>query len=90
MHPGVEHFISKKNSSDIILYIQGNPVTYDKPKISYKEVVELAFENYDPNRGYTVKYTNGPIQNPKGTMAPGNEVFVMNKMRFNVASTYKS
>jgi hypothetical protein len=88
--PGVEHFVSRKNNNDIIIIIEGNPVKYDKQKISYEEVVRLALGQYDPNRGYTVKYKDGPAQNPKGLMSVGIEVFVKHNMRFNVASTHKS
>jgi hypothetical protein len=88
--PGVEHFVSRKNSNEIELIIEGNPVKYSKAKITYEEVVVLALGQYDPNRGYTVKYTNGPEQNPKGVMAVGTEVYVKDKMRFNVASCHQS
>lgn len=88
--PGVEHFVSKKNDFEIELIIEGDPKKYNKEKISYEEVVVLALGQYDPTRGYTVKYTNGPVQNPKGQMSVGTVVFVKDKMRFNVASCHKS
>jgi hypothetical protein len=88
--PGVEHFVSRKNSNEIELIIEGNPVKYSKAKITYEEVVILALGQYDSNRGYTVKYTSGPEQNPKGVMAVGTEVYVKDKMRFNVASCHQS
>jgi len=46
--PGVEHFVSRKNNLEIELIIEGNPVKYNKPKITYKEVVEFALGQYDP------------------------------------------
>ena len=88
--PGVEHFVSRHHTNDIEIIVNGVRKKFDKPKITYEEVVILAFGNYDPNRGYKVKYTDGPYQNPKGMLAQGTEVFVKNNMNFNVASTHQS
>lgn len=88
--PGIEHFVSRKNTYDITIIVNASPIKYDKPKISYEAVVILALGSYDPNRGYTVKYSDGPIQNPKGLMSTGTEVYVKHNMRFNVASTHQS
>lgn len=88
--PSVEHFVSRQDANDIEIIVNAIPKKYNKSKISYEEVVRLAFAKYDPNRGYTVKYTEGPSQNPKGMLSKGVEVFVKNKMNFNVASTHKS
>ena len=88
--PGVEHFVSRQHIDDIEIIVNGLRKNFNKPKITYEEVVILAFGNYDPNRGYKVKYTDGPYQNPKGMLSQGTEVFVKNNMIFNVASTHQS
>ena len=88
--PGVEHFVSRHHLNDIEIIVNGSRKKFDKPKITYEEVVILAFGNFDPNRGYKVKYTDGPYQNPKGMLSQGTEVFVKNNMNFNVASTHQS
>lgn len=88
--PGVEHFVSRHHAHDIEIIVNAEQKKYDRPKISYEEVVKLAFGKFDPNRGYTVKYSEGPSQNPKGLMARGSEVFVKHKMNFNVSSTHQS
>ena len=88
--PGVEHFVSRHHTNDIEIIVNGVRKKFDKPKITYEEVVIFAFGNYDPNRGYKVKYTDGPYQNPQGLLAQGTEVFVKNNMNFNVASTHQS
>lgn len=88
--PGVEHFVARRHTNDIIIIVNAEDKKYNKPKISYEEVVKLALGKYDSNRGYTVKYTEGPSQNPKGMLSRGAEVYVKNKMNFNVASTHKS
>ncbi len=88
--PGVEHFVSRHQAHDIEIIVNAELKKYDKSKISYEKVVELAFGRYESSRGYTVKYSDGPVQNPKGLMAKGTEVFVQHKMQFNVASTHQS
>ena len=88
--PRVEHFVSRHHINDIEIIVNGSRKKFDKPKITYEEVVILAFGNYDSNRGYKVKYTDGPYQNPKGMLSQGTEVFVKNNMNFNVASTHQS
>jgi len=88
--PGVEHFISRPKIDGVIIFVNQSPKKYDKPKISFEEVVRLANESYDPNRGYTVKYSDGPKENPNGLMSKGTEVFVKHNMKFNVRSTHQS
>lgn len=88
--PGVEHFVSRHNAHDIEIIVNAERKKYDKPKIGYEDVVRLAFSKYEPNRGYTVKYSDGPTKNPKGLMSKGTEVFVQHNMQFHVASTHQS
>lgn len=88
--PGVEHFVSRHHAHDIEIIVNAERKKYDKPKIGYEDVVRLAFNQYDPNHGYTVKYSDGPEKNPKGLMAKGTEVFVKLNMQFHVASTHRS
>jgi hypothetical protein len=88
--PGVEHFISRRHAHDIEIIVNAERKKYNKLKISCEDVVRFAFSNYDPTRGYTVKYSDGHPQNPKGLMAKGSEVFVKHNMHFHVASTHQS
>ena len=74
--PGVEHFISRAKIQGVEIIVNQSRKKYDKPQISFEEVVRLANGSYDPNRGYTVKYSDGPKENPKGLMSKGTEVFV--------------
>lgn len=39
---------------------------------------------------YTMKYSNGPRQNPNGSMDKGDIVYINNKMIFNVTETNRS
>lgn len=90
--PGKEKFYSKKEITEFIIIVNGREKQWNQKTISFKQVVELAFENYqeNPNTVYTVTYAKGPHQNPEGSMVKGDKVFVTNKMVFNVTATNKS
>jgi hypothetical protein len=89
--PGIEHFFSKIKLP-ITIIVNGREKSWSEEKISYEQVVKLAFENYIENAitAYTVTYNKGPRQNPEGTMVKGDVIYVKNKMRFNVTATNKS
>lgn len=90
--PGTEHFISKPEAIDIILKVNNRDKPWHKREISFEEVVKIAYPNYDSNadKVYTVVYKKGPVQNPEGSMLPGQKVRVKNKMVFNVTETTRS
>jgi hypothetical protein len=89
--PGVEHFVSGEKPVHFVLIVNGREREWKKRKISFEEVVSLAFPNvnYD-STAYTVTYSGGPKQNPKGSMVKGDIVFIANKMNFNVTATTRS
>lgn len=62
------------------------------PKISYAQVVALAFTPVPtgPDVLFTVTYRKGPTQNPKGTLPEGESVTIKNGMIFNVTQTNRS
>lgn len=88
--PEIEHFYSK--AKEVIIVVNGTPHKWTKEKISFKEVIVLAFGQYidKPTMVYTVAYEDGPRQNPEGSMFVGQEVFVKHKMIFNATATDKS
>jgi hypothetical protein len=91
--PGIERFYSKKHDDCMPFKIIVNAREHDwnKRNIKYEEVVKLAFPNNPGNNTvYTVTYTDGPGQNPEGSMVDGAKVVVKNKMKFNVTATNKS
>ncbi|MFA9189187.1 multiubiquitin domain-containing protein [Flavobacterium sp. FBOR7N2.3] len=90
--PGKEKFYSKKEVTEFIIIVNGREKQWCEKTISFKQVVELAFGNFqeNPNTVYTVTYAKGPHQNPEGSMVKGDKVFVTNKMVFNVTATNKS
>ncbi len=65
---------------------------WEKKKISYDQVVKLAYSVPPTGRCivYTVTYYNGPRANPEGTMLNGDKVKVKDGMVFNVQYTDKS
>ena len=61
-------------------------------QLSYEEIVKIAYGTLptNPNTIYTVAYSNGPIENPKGTLVRGRSVVVKEGMVFNVSKSDKS
>lgn len=88
--PEIEHFYSY--SKEVIIIVSGTPHKWNKPKISFKEVIILAFGQFidKPTMVYTVAYEDGPKHNPEGSMFADQEVFVVNKMIFHATATDKS
>lgn len=89
--PSQEHFVSKANAS-YTLIINATPKLWQQKTISYEQIVALAFGQFLNNgqMEYTVTYSKGPKQNPKGTMDVGSMVKVKNEMQFNATATDKS
>lgn len=88
--PSIEQFFSKPKK--IKIFVGGQPHEWVKPKISFKEVIILAYGNYidSPNMVYTIGYEDGPKQNSEGSMFIDKEVFVTNNMIFHATATDKS
>lgn len=74
------------------IVVNGQKKEFAGKEISYREVVELAFENPwgNPNIIYTVTYTRGHDDKPQGTLVEGQSVKVKKGMVFNVTRTDKS
>ena len=90
--PGIEHFYSKAKHVAVIIIVNGREKPYTNEVITYDQVVVLAFPGTtaNPNTVYTVTYAKGPEQNLEGSMVKGDQVFIKNKMVFNVTATNKS
>lgn len=85
-----EHFYSQK---DFVIIVNAQKKTVTKNKLTFNEVVELAFGPIPPNNdtiAYTVSYRNGPHSNPDGSMVEGQSVKIKDGMIFNVSKTNKS
>lgn len=90
--PGKEKFITKPAEVKFKIIVNAQEKEWDKPTISFEQVIVLAFGIYDPNPniGYTVTYCRGHEPKPEGTMVKNSVVRVKNKMLFNVTATDKS
>jgi len=93
-NPGVEQFYSKiqEGHHKYRIIVNGREKQWTEKTITYDQVVKLAFENYVETSDviYTVDYTDGPHQNPSGSMVKGDIRFVTNNMIFNVTPTNRS
>ena len=94
LRPGIEKFYSSHvdDFRPISIIVNGRPKEWNERKISYEQIVKLAFPNAVENDTtvYTVTYTNGPKQNEEDSMVKGDVVFVKNQMVFNVTATNRS
>lgn len=84
--------LEEKNKHKITIYINGEEKAVVKDKISYEEVIELAFGHYEDseNVNYTVIYFKGNNNKPNGFLLKGQVVMVKKGMRINVTRTNKS
>lgn len=89
--PGKERFVTVPKSTSYTIRVNGDEKEWKKNVISFEEVLSLAFPSINHDRtAYTMKYSNGPRQNPNGSMDKGDIVYIKNKMIFNVTETNRS
>jgi hypothetical protein len=83
---------SSAHETDIEIVINGTKVVVHQKKISYDDLVNLAYDNNPPTAPNTiivVTYTHG--QSPeKGTVVKGQSVPVHKDMNFNVRDATES
>ena len=73
------------------IFVNADEHEIDKKHITYAQVVDLYLgSGGNPSTEYLVKYSHGPVENPSGTLAPGQKVKVKDGMRFRVAGTGES
>jgi len=83
-----EHFYSQKVFG---ILVNGDDHEVDTNEITYARVVDLYLgSGGKPSNEYLVKYSHGPVENPSGTLPPGQKVKVKDGMRFRVAGTGES
>ncbi len=89
--PGVECFESELTKATIII-VNGREKSVEEKKLSFNELIKLAFENppTGPYICFTITYRSGPKQNPEGTLGEGKSVKIKCGMVFNVTATDKS
>jgi hypothetical protein len=72
--------------------VNGQPKTVTERRLSFSELVSLAFDDppSGPNIVFTITYRRGRGNKPEGILATGEEVKVKEGMIFNVTATDKS
>lgn len=77
---------------EITLIVNARPKPWSEQHITFREVIVLQYGQFETNPAiaYTVGYSNGPKQNPSGSMVDGDKVKVQDRMNFNVTRTDKS
>jgi hypothetical protein len=75
----------------VTIIVNTRPKEWAEKKISFQQVVELAFGTYidDPKSIYTVTYSRGADKH-EGTLVKGQDVPVKDGMIFNVTQTTES
>lgn len=84
--------LAKKKEKNIIIIVNGEEKEVKKEKISYEEVIMLAFESYNDSEdiAYTIMYFRGNNEKPNGFLLKGQEVNIKKEMKFNVSKTNRS
>lgn len=79
-------------NNTVTIVVDGSPHEVNNGKITYAEVVTLAYADYPqhPEITYSVTYKKGPTPNPEGILSPGGHVVVKDGMVFNVSRTGQS
>jgi Multiubiquitin len=75
------------------IIIDGTPHEWKKEKMSYEEVIDLAYDGNPPegeNIEITVAYQRGHGDKHEGDLAPGEKVKVKDGMIFDVTATDRS
>jgi len=88
-----EHFYSAPpHKVDHVIIVNARRKTVSGRKISFAQVVKLAFPDGPPSPQtiYTVAYSNGPPRNPEGKMVAGQTVKIRDGMVFDVTETSRS
>ncbi len=87
-----EHNQTDHDKKDVTIVVNGKQKQVTKGKISYDQVVALAFE--PPPTGdnilITITYRRGHANKPQGSLTPGESVEVVDGMIFDVTATDKS
>lgn len=81
-----------KESKLVTIIINGTPKVVEKERLSFDEIVTLAFETPPTGEGvdFTIHYTKGHSDKPKGTLPKGQSVKVKEGMEFDVTPTNRS
>lgn len=90
--PGVEKLHTRPAQVSVTIIVNTRAKPWTKRKISFEEVVALAFPTPPPGQQivYTVGFFDGPPGRPEGSLTEGESVRVRDQMVFDVKFTDKS
>lgn len=81
-----------KEPKMVTIIINGTAKSVEKERMSFEEIVALAYETPPTGDGvqFTIQYTKGHSDKPKGTLVEGQSVKVKEGMEFDVTPTNRS
>ncbi len=81
-----------KEAKMVTIIINGTAKSVEKERMSFEEIVALAYETPPTGDGvqFTIQYTKGQSDKPKGTLVEGQSVKVKEGMEFDVTPTNRS
>ena len=83
---------STPEKKEITVYFNGRPKVMPKETITFAEVISYAFEQPPTGDGvqFTVQYSRGKSDKPKGALLEDQSVKVKDGMEFDVTPTNRS
>lgn len=78
--------------TSVTIIVNARRKEVDGDTLTFEQLLALAFDPVPsgPHWEFTVSYRNGPRQNPRGFMHPGDTVHIKEGMVFSVTATDKS
>lgn len=91
-HHGSNSNRPPKHERTYVIFVNGRRFEWEKPIISFEEVISLAFGGYNPapHIAYTVSYFNGPKEYREGTLTKGHFIPVKDGEKINADRTDRS
>lgn len=90
--PTIEHFYTVPVDFKVTIYVNSTRFEFKKNRITYEEVVTLAFPDFPqhPERTYSVTYKDGQSEKPEGILSPGASIKIKDGIKFKVTHTGQS
>ncbi len=80
------------NNKDVVIIVNTREHAWENERISYEQVITLAFGSYDnvEDVSYTVTFKRGHDDKKEGSLVAGEDVHVKDGMVFDVTKTNRS
>ena len=87
-----ENTVKNKEPKMLTIIVNGTAKSVEKERLLFEEIVALAYETPPTGDGvqFTIQYTKGHSDKPKGTLVEGQSVKVKEGMEFDVTPTNRS